>query len=294
MFISESAPSHLSPQVDMLLFLSFLGFNTIEPASVPEPPATPVEFSHDLLEKVQSTYVDEFGRVDYARLARDPGNLDRYYQLVAAFSPDSHPDLFPGERDRLTYWINAYNGAVLRTVLEYYPIVTVGDVTPPRLLFFMPEHSGFFYFQKLRFGGESLNLYDLEHEVIRKRFDEPRVHFAINCASNGCPRLPQHAFTAANLEAELERETLRFAAEERNVRVHHDDRAVYVSSIFSWYETDFVDWYRAEHKADTATLLDYIRLYSTPEITQTLGAAADYEVRSIPYDWGLNDQALLE
>ena len=278
----------------MLLFFSLLGFTSIEPGGTPEPPVTPTVFSHELLESVQSSYVDELGRVDYASLAINRTDLERYYQLLASFSPDSHPELFPGDGERLVYWINAYNGAVLRAVLEYYPIVTVGDVKPPRLLFFMPEHSGFFYFQKLEFGGVEMNLYDLEHEIIRERFVDPRIHFAINCASNGCPRLPRHAFTVANLDAELDREARRFVAEERNVRVDGDARALYLSSIFSWYEADFIDWYKAQHQTDRATLLDVVRLYASPEMAPALTAASDYDVRIIPYDWGLNDQALFE
>ena len=81
----------------------------------------------------------------HTALRGDSTDLERYYSLVALYSPESHPELFPTEQSRLAYWINGYNAAVLKTVLHYYPISSVSDVKAPFLLFFMPENSGFFY-----------------------------------------------------------------------------------------------------------------------------------------------------
>ena len=275
----------------VLLLTSIIGFTSIPPDGDLAAPVVSGSFSHALLDSVQRLYVDEAGRVDYARLLDDPVDLDRYYRLLATYSPDSHADLFPTEASRLAYWINAYNAAVLKAVLEYYPIATVGDVKSPKLLFFMPDRSGFFYFQKLEFGGESINLYDLEHDIVRSRFADPRIHFALNCASLGCPRLPQRAFSAENLEAELELETRRFVNEERNVRIDHEQQVIHISSIFSWYDSDFLDWYGQRHPTSEPALLDYISLYLPSEKAARLNGSSDYEIRFIPYDWGLNDQA---
>jgi hypothetical protein len=277
----------------MTLGVAFLTiFTTIEPLAE-DPAHRPLEhFSHELLEQVQRQYVDDVGRVDYKGLKAAPGTLEAYYRLLATYSPDSHPNLFPGAHDRLTYWINAYNAATLTAALTEYPITSVTDVKAPRVAFFMPSTSGFFYFRKLIFGGESYNLYDLENEVIRGRFPEPRIHFAINCASNGCPRLPQHAFTSDDLEEQLESETRKFANEPRNLRIDHDQRVVHVSSILTWYEDDYLAWYRGKFPEKDATLMNYLRLYLVPERIIELNRATGYEVRAIPYDWGLNDQAL--
>ena len=274
-----------------VLLTSIIGFTSIPPEGDVTAPVVSGSFPHALLDSVQRRYVDGAGRVDYARLRDNPDNLDRYYRLLATYSPDSHSDLFPTEVSRLAYWINAYNAAVLKTVLEYYPIATVSDVEPPKLLFFMSDRSGFFYFQKLEFGGEEINLYDLEHDIVRKRFADPRIHFALNCASLGCPRLPQRAFSAENLEAELESETRRFVNEERNVRIDHEQQVIHLSSIFSWYDSDFLDWYGQRYPKPEPALLDYISLYLPSEKAAGLTASASYEIRVIPYDWGLNDQA---
>ncbi len=240
-------------------------------------------FSHTLLDGVQQRFVDERGRVDYSGLAGNRGDLDRYYAALAAVSPDSHPIRFPDEADQLAYWINAYNAAVLVLVLEHYPIDSVKDVRRPAGAFFFPRLAGFFFFQRVRLGGKTTNLYDLENKIIRKRFGEPRIHFAINCASIGCPLLPQRAFTPRDLDAALDREARRFFAQPDKLKIDHPGKRVEVSSILKWFRDDFLD-------DETPTLLDYVRRYVPPERQAELDRARDYELGFLEYDWGLNDQ----
>ena len=141
------------PALAILLGLCFLGCSTIRPAGDPPPAAAPL--THAGLDRVLRRFVDEEGRVDYRALKKDEADLQAYYAQVAAYSPDSHPDLFPARADRLAYWINAYNAAVLVNVLRHYPIAGVTQVKAPAPLFFMPERSGFFYFHRLLFGGRA-------------------------------------------------------------------------------------------------------------------------------------------
>ena len=265
------------------------GCTTIKPADDGRQAAVPPVFSHELLDRVLATHVDEDGRVDYTALKADPGDLDAYYLQVSRYSPDSHPDLFPGREDQLAYWINAYNAAILKVEITHYPIAGVADVTPPGILFFMPEKSGFFLFQRVVFGGDATSLYILENDLIRERFAEPRIHFALNCASIGCPNLPRRAFTAANLDAELDRETHRFLAEARNLRVDTTARRIYLSPLFGWYENDYVDWLAAQTGSGQVGLLDYVALYA-PEGTRLADGEGPYEVEFLDYDWDLNDR----
>jgi hypothetical protein len=125
---------------------------------------------------------------------------------------------------------------------------------------------------KFRLDGGTTNLHDLENKHIRPTFGEPRVHFALNCASVGCPSLPAVPFTGADLEAELVRETTRFVRDPRHVAV--EDGVVVLSAIFDWYKEDFggdpVGWIRAQAPG-----------LGLPDTTR-------YRVR--PYDWALNAQ----
>ncbi|HEY8516203.1 MAG TPA: DUF547 domain-containing protein [Candidatus Binatia bacterium] len=267
------------------------GCTAIRPTVPGVPPPSAPPFSHALLDRVLARHVDDRGLVDYAALAREPDDLERYYALLAAVSPDSHPDLFPTRDDRLAYWINAYNAAVLVTVLRHYPIPSVTALRTPFPLSLASDKIGFFLLQRITLGGETTSLYALENSLIRPRFREPRVHFALNCASLGCPRLPRRAFAADELERQLDDETRRFFAEERNLRIDHAARVVSLSSLLDWYDGDFTGWLEERYPGKDATLLDYVALYVTPERRAELERARGYEIRFVPYDWGLNDQA---
>ncbi len=276
----------------LLVALAALDF-----AMVPIPPAAgePVPFAsgrfeHDLWDRVLQRVVDDAGRVDYRALQEDPSDLEQYYQAVATYSPDSHPEMFPDRDSRLCYWINAYNAAVLKTVLSYYPIASVSEVQPIWYLGFLPENSGFFLLQEPVFGGRSLPLYDLEHSVIRKRFGEPRIHFALNCASRGCPRLPRQAFRPKTLQEDLGRETRKFFAEERNLRIDHEARKIYLSALLEWYAGDFL-----VKTTFMPELHDPFLAYLWVTLPDRRGdfeqqLADGYAIEFMPYDWRLNDQ----
>lgn len=250
----------------------------------PAPALAPGAFSHERLDRVLARYVNEQGRVDYAALSLDRDDLESYFLLLERYSPDSNPELFPTESSRLAYWINAYNAATITIVLHYYPIDSVLDVKKPTFALFLPRTAGFFYFQKVRLGGEATSLYHLENNIIRKRFDEPRVHFALNCASSSCPELPRRAFTVDNLDNELEREARRFLSQSRNLRIDHEAQTIFLSEIFDWYRDDFVS-------SPSEGLLDYIALHVDADTAgDLLKAAETYSVSFVPYDWTLNDQ----
>lgn len=279
-------------QVGISLFILVLGCTVIKPVTLKdETLETPRIFSHEDFERVLQGFADDRGLVDYAALKKNPRDLERYYLLLSTYSPDSHPTLFPSKQSKLAYWINAYNAAAIKIVLTYYPISSVRDIKPPTALFFLPEKTGFFAFQRVSFGGKTTNLYYLENGVIRKRFSDPRVHFALNCAARGCPRLPRRVFTSERLTEQLDRETRQFLAEERNLRVDHQEKTIYMSSIFKWYKNDFLNWYKESFPQQEATLLNYMSLYLPGERSNEIrGLAASFRVRFIPYDWRLNDR----
>jgi len=277
----------------MILCLGFVlfGCTTIQPAIKDRPPVEPTIFPHERFDRVLQQYVNNRGFVDYSALREDSENLEAYYYLITTYSPDSHPELFPSQKHKLAYWINAYNAGVIKTVLTYYPISSVIDVKQPGIFFFLSDKSGFFFFQRLTFGGRSTSLYYLENQVIRKRFNDPRIHFALNCAAHSCPRLPRLSFSGESLDQQLDDETRLFLTEDRNFKIDHEEKAIYLSSIFNWYEKDFTSWYADKYPGRESSLLSYIGLYLAPEKMEVLKKISDsYTLRFIPYDWRLNDQ----
>lgn len=254
-------------------------------------PAAVDSFDYLSYERLLSAHVNENGLVDYGALQKNPADVDRFYQQIAAYSPDSHPDLFSDENARLAYWINSYNLTTIKGVLHNYPITSVEEVAPPTLLFFFPSKSGFFFFQRFTYGGVETSLYYLENSVIRKRFADPRYHFALNCASSSCPQLSRVPFYPDRLEEQLEKETVKFINSVENVRYDELENKLYLSAIFDWYEQDFINWLEISSPGQELDIVDYVLRYLDKDTSALINRAGDsLTVEYLPYDWGLNGQ----
>ena len=219
-------------------------------------------FDYGDWQNILRSHVDGNGRVDYAALKADRVQLDRFVALLAAVGPNTRPDLFTTSEQKLAYYINAYNAFTMFNVINRLPSMTsVND-----------DIKSFFYFTEFLMDGDQISLYNLENKVIRKEFTEPRIHFALNCASVGCPQLPAEAFLPDTLESQLARETTRFLKETRNVTV--ENGTIVLSQIFEWYAVDFppspAEWVKTQDES----------------ITFPEGAPVKYR----PYDWSLNRQ----
>ncbi len=236
--------------------------------------AAPVYTDALYIELVKKYTVDEGERVDYQAWKNAPGDiaaLNRQVELIAKVSPASHPGQFPTKTSERSYWINAYNTLVLQAVLEYWPLESVRDVKLSFSSRIVPG-KGFFYDRKVIVGGDETNLYKLEREVLRSQKD-PRLHFALNCASESCPVLKPWEWTEEQLDAAAR----EFINTPENVLVAED--TLQLSRIFKWYKKDFPE-----------DIYGYLREYAAPGLNQELQEAADrdYRIRYSAYDWSLN------
>lgn len=236
-------------------------FHTAGAAPAVEKPAAGA-FPHELLSEVLGKYVNDAGKVDYKSLAGDRATLDKYVGFVAATSPKKDPALFPTHQDQEAYWLNAYNALAITGVIDRPGIKSVQD-----------NLTDFFYLTKYVIGGKKVSLYTLENKVVRPTFADPRVHFALNCQSAGCPRLPQKAYDPKNLDAELDGYAKEFCTNPAKVNV---DAAgtVHMSQIFEWYGKDF---------EAAGGQIAFCNAHGA-----TLPAAGKLEF--IPYDWALSAQ----
>jgi hypothetical protein len=241
--------------------------------------AADLHFSHQEWTTVLQRFVDERGFVDYDGLAKNRETFDSYIERLERTSPESEPDRFSTRDDRLAYYINAYNAQVFAGVLargpEQVSVWKGGLISGYR----------FFVKQKIELGGRTMSLKHLEDKVIRARFQDPRIHAALNCASISCPRLPQEAFLAETLDQQLDAAMREFVAEKRHVEVDNTRKTVRLSKIFDWFKGDFLDYERSQGNK-SPNLLDYINRY------QGSGAQLprDYKVEFLPYDKGINQQ----
>lgn len=226
------------------------------------------------LELVRKYTVDGGERVDYETWKNSPEDLaalDRQVALIARVSPVSHPQLFPTKAGQRSYWINTYNTLILQGVLEYWPLESVRDVKISVTSRVVPG-KGFFYDRKVVVGGKKTNLYKLEKEVLRNQKD-PRLHFALNCASESCPVLRPWEWS----DEQLDEAAREFINNPENVSI--EGKELYLSSIFKWYKKDF-----------PKDIHGYLQLYSEPGLYEQLQAAKDkqYRTRYRIYDWSLN------
>jgi Protein of unknown function, DUF547 len=214
------------------------------------------------------------GRVDYSILATRRDLLEGVLAGLAAASPDSSPERFPTNEDALAYWINAYNAFVLAAVIEEYPIRSVWKVRDGR------------FFQRERHvaGGRTRSLDDIEHRILRGRMREPRIHFAINCASNGCPPMRPKAWEPAGLGETLAEATRHFLASEWNCRIDRVAGRIFVSRLFKTYAEDF-----AGEAASTEEYRESVLRFIAEHTGEPLGELRRLEVVYNTYDWGLND-----
>ncbi|MGH7337388.1 MAG: DUF547 domain-containing protein [Myxococcota bacterium] len=240
--------------------------------------ATATTFSHADWSGTLERFVDDQGRVDYAGLARDRALLDRYLESLERTSPDTSAALFPSRADQLAFWLNAYNAVVFARVLDR------GAETPSvwgdGFL-----GIGFFTADRARLGGRLLSLKELEDDIVRERFRDPRVHAALNCASISCPRLPRRAFEGATLEVDLDAAMRELVSDPRHCRIDRTARTVWLSKIFDWFEKDFTA-FEKERGTPSPTVVDYVNRYRTPEQKIPRGL----RVRFLEYDKRLNRQ----
>ncbi|MFQ5818028.1 MAG: DUF547 domain-containing protein [Terriglobia bacterium] len=239
---------------------------------------TTEHFEYGAYAHVLEKYVTSQGQVRYAALKTDRTDLEAFIAQLAAISPDNRPGLFPETAAQRAYWINAYNAFVLRSVVKSYPVKGPLDI---RYGF------GLLFFKRARHvaGGKRLSLDHIEHQILRKRFPDPRIHFAINCASTSCPPLVPKPFLPETLEAQLEEVARAFIQDERNVRLRGD--VLLLSKIFDWYQDDFVSFLRQSGRTQT-TVVDYVLLYLPAEIAERIRAEHP-RVKFLNYDWSLND-----
>ena len=243
--------------------------------------ASAQQFDHSAWDHVLKKFVTEQGRVDYAALQANVAELDRYVAELAAQSPASDPQSFPTRQSQLAYWINAYNALVMKGVIDRWPVESVRKIGS------LPY--SFFWRKKFVLGERKYTLDTIEG-IMRKNLAESRVHFALVCAANSCPRLQREAYTPENTGRLLEEAARFYINEPRNLRIDPGQNRVTVARIFSFYHEDFENYAREKHlRAIGQPILDYIRVYANEENRLALDALNHPRLEHFEYDWGIND-----
>lgn len=254
------------------------------------------DHQHSALNAVLVQHVSPAGLVDYAALQAAPDALGDYLQQLAAVDADVLAT--QDEAVQIAFWINAYNALTLQLIIDHYPIPAGGAFGG----LFGGEQSitnidGAWDELRWTVAGKLRTLDDIEHKILRQQFAEPRIHFAIVCASLSCPDLRGEAYTGARLARQLQEQTLRFLNNpNKGLSIERGRDRVSVSAIFDWFDEDF-DCVgeplkiAARLSAKRDSLVCFIAsqlLPSDPRREYLL--QEDYSLRFLDYDWSLNQQ----
>lgn len=249
-----------------------------EPAALFAPPATTSQrtVDHSIWDGLLAKYVHPqpgaASRFDYKAVdAEDRERLRNYISALEQVAPDT---LDRGEQIALL--TNLYNAKTIDIVLDHYPVASIKDISLGGTL--LANITGGPWKQKVtKLKGEELSLDDIEHGILRPVFRDPRVHYALNCASLGCPNLRTEAFTGAKIEAQLDAAARDFINDPRGVNASED--TLRVSSIYSWFQEDF--------GGDDAGVIAHLKKFALPPLAQRLDRAK--RIDGYDYDWKLND-----
>lgn len=237
--------------------------NTAANGSSPAPAAAPTEEmpekdavpDHSTWNTLLQQHVNNVGNVNYTAFRKDEAKLDAYLAELA----DTAPTTDWSRSEAMAYWINAYNAATVKLILKNWPVKSIMDL-----------HGGKPWdVEWVELGGKTYSLNAIEHDILRPRYQDPRIHFAVNCAAASCPPLPNKAFTASNLNSLLDARARAFI---RNPTYNTIGETVAVSKIFDWYGEDF------------GNLREYLNKYAKTPIPE--GREISYK----EYDWALNKQ----
>jgi len=234
------------------------------------------KIDHSEWNTLLTKYVDNKGNVDYAQWKLSAGDQ----KLLDSYIADLSGASFPADATRnqkLAFWINAYNAVTVKGILREYPTTSIRNHTA--------KLYGYNIWKDLKLvvGDRSYSLEAIEHEVLRK-MGEPRIHFAIVCASIGCPQLLNEAYLPARIDEQMTRNATAFFADPAKFRADPQAGTVQVSPILSWFASDF--------GADDATRLKFIAPF-VPASARALVASGRARLSYLDYDWGLNDRSKL-
>lgn len=211
--------------------------------------------NHSLWHTLLQKHVSSDGNVNYKALKSDPSKLKNYINQLSKNTPSEGWS----KNEKLAYWINAYNALTIDLIIRNYPIESIKDINNP-------------WKQRLwKLGDNMYDLDEIEHDILRN-MNEPRIHFAIVCASYSCPKLQNEAFTAEKLDQQLTKATKEFLADTNRNEI--SENSIKISKIFDWFSKDFTK---------NSSLIDFLNLYT--EVNISPNAKKRYK----DYNWALND-----
>ena len=229
------------------------------------------DHSHSALTPLLESYVDENGLVDYASLKKNSKPLKLYLRSLHSISKDTFESW--GEQKQIAFLINLYNAETLELIIDNYPVGGIKEVggwfrSPWKL-------------DEVILFGEKTTLDTIEHEILRKNYEEPGIHFALVCAAKSCPPLRREAYSGTHLNEQLSNQAQIFLSTPTKNHLDQKSNTLYLSKIFSWFEKDFL--------VNSSSISDFLTPYFPSDEREFIKKNKP-RVRYTAYDWSLNSQ----
>ena len=231
---------------------------------------------HSLMTELMLKY-NFNGNLDYEGLTTEP-KLDDYLQILSK----TEPEKLSSDDEKMAFWINVYNAFTIKAIVDNYPVESINDLhTGGRILGHILSTT-VWDDEFIPIKDEMYSLNQVEHEILRKDFEEPRIHFAIVCASISCPVLRKEAFIPERLDSQLEEQTIGFFNDQTKNKFDSDKKITYISKILDWFSEDFGN--------DDEEILFYVSNYIDKKIGEDIrNNVDDWSIDYMDYDWGLNE-----
>ncbi len=254
---------HMSAIITLFSLLTGCGaFSTLPDSYHPYNAIEPDNFSHQPFNELMEHHVKD-GVVNYPDIQEDL-RLDTYLGEVNRLDPTT----LPTRNDRLAFWINTYNAFAIKGILNgYSPKTKIGQYT-------------YFIGEEYMVGEEAINLWSIERDILIPQFREPRIHFAIVCASHSCPKLRSFAFLPDQLDPQLNDSAKQFINDPTRNRFDQEKKIAYLSMIFDWFAEDF--------EGHSGSVLNYISQFVDDSTLAHELQNQTYTIEHLEYDWSLN------
>jgi hypothetical protein len=256
------------------LVVAFKAFNDIKPTTKPTPAPDVSGVDHAVWDYLLKSYVSN-GLVDYDGMKKDYLFREYLRELGSA-----NPDALPTSDAKLALACNAYNAFVINGVISHKITDTVDGYTV--------DGAGFFDIKEHIYAGQTISLNDLEHQMIRPVFNDPRIHVALVCAARSCPAIRAEAFTAELVQQQLQDQSVQFANSQKYVQFQPAANEIFLSRILSWYGDDWTE------RFPNGGYLKWINGLVSDEALKAATQRAidgDVAVKFFEYDWALNSQS---
>ena len=220
------------------------------------------------------------GNLDYKGLTKE-NKLTEYLTILSKTDPEA----LENDNEKIAFWINVYNAYTIKAIVDNYPVQSINDLHTGGRIIGHIFSTTIWDDDFIKINKKEYSLNDVEHKILRKKFVEPRIHFAIVCASISCPQLRNEAYVGNRLKFQLEQQSLSFFNDSTKNKYDVKNRIAYLSKILDWFEEDFGD--------DDKEVLEFVSKYVNEELSSEIKEnIEEWSIQYLDYNWDLNEHKI--